>query len=157
MELKSSAFHEGQPIPPKYTCDGDDVSPPLVWADAPGGTKSFAIVSDDPDAPMGAWVHWVIYNLPADLSGLEEGLPKTETLPNGAKQGITDFGTAGYGGPCPPPGKPHRYFFKLHALDQMFPLPPKLTKSKLLSAVQGHILAEARLVGLYSRSRKSSE
>lgn len=154
MQIRSSAFQEGETIPQKYTCDGDDVSPPLAWAEIPAGTKSFALISDDPDAPMGTWVHWVVYDLPAHLTELGEDIPKTDTLPDGAKHGITDFGTAGYGGPCPPPGKFHRYYFKLYALDALLKLPPKVSKGKLLKAMQGRILAEAQLMGRYSRSRR---
>lgn len=151
FELKSSAFQKDQPIPRKYTCDGLDVSVPLRWTDPPPGTKSFALIADDPDAPGGTWVHWVLYDLPADTRELPEGVPAQETLPNGAKQGLNDFRRVGYGGPCPPPGPVHRYFFKLYALDGRTNLRPRATKQQLLDAVKGHILAEAQLVGRYKR------
>jgi len=151
FRIESPAFQTNGKIPQKYTCDGTDVSPPLVWSGAPEGTKSFALICDDPDAPVGTWVHWVIYDLPPDRRELPEAVPKTERLANGAKQGMTDFRRVGYGGPCPPPGKPHRYFFKLYALDTPLDLPPKATKADLLMAVNGHVLAQAELVGLYQR------
>jgi len=150
MKLISSAFKEGEMIPSKYTCDGPDVSPPLEWSDAPAGTKSFALISDDPDAPVGTWVHWVIFNIPANEHKLEENVPKTEVLKNGARQGKNDFGRLGYGGPCPPGGT-HRYFFKLYALDRELDLRPGATKRDLLKAMEGHVLAEAYLMGKYKR------
>jgi Raf kinase inhibitor-like YbhB/YbcL family protein len=152
MEIKvtSSAFQEGGMIPPKYTCDGEDVSPPLEWDGIPDEAQSIALISDDPDAPMGTWVHWVLYNLPADARGLEEGIPANEVLTNGAKQGTTDFGRVGYGGPCPPGGT-HRYFFKVYALDAQVEPAPAATKEQLLKAIQGHILAEGQLMGKYKR------
>lgn len=151
FELKSSAFKAKDTIPTQYTCDGADKSPPLSWNAPPQGTKSLALIADDPDAPMGTWVHWVLYDLPADTKELPEGIPKKETLENGAKQGITDFRKVGYGGPCPPPGPAHRYFFKLYALDTKLNLPPRATKKDVEKAMQGHILANAELVGLYRR------
>lgn len=153
MKLASAAFREGQTIPTKHTCDGADVSPLLTWSDAPAATKSFALICDDPDAPVGTWVHWVIYGLPATAKELPENLATTETLPNGAKQGFNDFRRIGYGGPCPPPGGPHRYFFKLYALDAELPLKPRATKQDLLRAMEGHILAESQLIGTYRRGR----
>jgi Raf kinase inhibitor-like YbhB/YbcL family protein len=151
MEIKSSAFQNGGDIPRKYTCDATDVSPPLRWENAPSGAKAFALISDDPDAPVGTWVHWVIYDLPADTKELAEGMKTSETLPNGAKQGINDFRKVGYGGPCPPPGPAHRYFFKLYALDALTNLKPRATKQQLLDVMKGHILAEVQLVGRYKR------
>jgi len=158
MELKitSSAFTEGQPIPQKHTCQGSDVSPPLKWTGAPSNTKSFALIADDPDAPdpkapKMTWVHWVIYDLPASTVGLPEDTPKTASFPNGAKQGITDFKRVGYGGPCPPPGGAHRYFFKLYALDTVLDLKSGATKPELLQAMEGHILAQGQLMGTYQR------
>jgi Raf kinase inhibitor-like YbhB/YbcL family protein len=150
MELKSQAFQSGELIPAKYTCDGPDISPPLSWSDPPAGTKSFALISDDPDAPVGTWVHWVIWNIPVSARSLEENLPKKESLPNGAKQGTTDFRRIGYGGPCPPSGT-HRYFFKLYALDTTLNLPATTTKKDLEKAMQGRILAQAELIGKYRR------
>lgn len=149
--LKSQAFKEGDLIPTKYTCEGPDVSPPLRWGDPPHGTRSFALIADDPDAPMGTWVHWVIFNLPERQRDLPEGVPTQETLPNGARQGLNDFKNVGYGGPCPPPGKPHRYYFRLYALDTMLDLKPRATKARVLEACKGHILAEAQLMGRFGR------
>ena len=152
MKLESSAFQPGAMIPAKYTCDGEDLSPPLNWSDPPGGTQSFALISDDPDAPVGTWVHWVMWNIPASARALEESLPKTASLPNGAKQGTTDFRRVGYGGPCPPSGT-HRYFFKLYALDATLNLPASTTKKDLEKAMHSHTLAQAELMGKYHRRR----
>ena len=151
FQIKSRGFIQGQAIPKKFTCDGQDVSPYLIWTDPPAGTKSFALIADDPDAPMGTWVHWVLYDLPAETGQLPEGVPPLETLEDGTKQGMTDFKRVGYGGPCPPPGKPHRYFFKLYAVDKKLGLPPKATKEQVLNAIQGHTLGEAQLMGTYKR------
>ncbi|MBI4455597.1 MAG: YbhB/YbcL family Raf kinase inhibitor-like protein [Acidobacteria bacterium] len=151
FELKSSAFQQNQPIPKKYACDGTDVSAPLSWSDPPEGTKSFALIVDDPDAPVGTWVHWVLYDLPAATRTLTEAIPAQEALKTGGSQGINDFKKVGYGGPCPPPGRAHRYFFKLYALDQKTSLKPRATKEQLLNAMKGHILAETQLVGTYKR------
>jgi len=150
LKITSPAFKEGEMIPKKYTCDGPDVSPPLAWSPVPAGTKSLALVCDDPDAPRGTWVHWVIYNLRAELNELQEGIPKQSALKNGAKQGTNDFGDIGYGGPCPP--ALHRYFFKIYALDVMLDLGAGATKAKLLKALEGHILAQGQLAGKYKRS-----
>ncbi len=150
MELNSSAFSQGRAIPAKYTCDGKDVSPPLTWTETPPGTKSLALIADDPDAPMGTWVHWVIYNLPPATRQLPEEFPTDGPLPDGTIQGKTDFGRTGYGGPCPPSGT-HRYFFHLFALDTVLSLPPASTAKQLKAAMQGHILAEAELMGTYRR------
>jgi len=151
ISIASTAFSDGQPIPDKYTCTGQDVSPPLAWSGAPTGTKSFALIADDPDAPMGTWVHWVIYNLPPAVTGLAESTPPSLELPNGSKQGVNDFSNIGYGGPCPPSGKPHRYFFKLYALDIALNLKSGATKKQLLKAMTGHVLAEGQLTGTYQR------
>jgi hypothetical protein len=150
MKLTSQAFQPGDLIPAKYTCAGLDVSPPLTWSDPPAGTRSFALISDDPDAPVGTWVHWVIWNIPPSARALEENLPKTASLPDGARQGTTDFKRVGYGGPCPPSGT-HRYFFKLYALDATLDLPSSATKKDLEKAMQKHILAQAELMGKYRR------
>lgn len=152
MDLKvtSQSFSEGGKIPVKYTCDGKDISPPLSWSGGPDNTRSYAIISDDPDAPVGTWVHWVIYNIPADVTSLPEDVPKAEKLENGAVQGRNDFKKYGYGGPCPPGGT-HRYFFKVYALDTMIDEGPGLTKKQLLKAMEGHILAQGELMGKYSR------
>ena len=151
LTLTSSAFAPQTMIPPRYTCTGEDVSPALAWTEPPAGTKSFALINDDPDAPAGTWVHWVIYNLPPTSRGLEERVPNQEQLPDKAAQGLNDFRRVGYGGPCPPPGRPHRYVFTLYALDTTLPLPPKSTKAQVERAMKGHVLSKARLVGLYQR------
>ena len=150
MKIESSVFEEGGMIPSKYTCDGENVSPPLTWDGVPDEAKSLALINDDPDAPSGDWVHWVVYNLPPTVTGLLENVPAKEILENGAMHGKTDFGRIGYGGPCPPGGT-HRYFFKLYALDTMVDMPYGCTKAELLRAIEGHIIAEARLTGKYSR------
>jgi len=150
IEIKSSAFEEGGMIPKKYTCDGADVSPPLSWTSVPEGTKTIALICDDPDAPMGTWVHWVLFNLPADVKELPESVPSEKNLDNGAMQGTNDFGNIGYGGPCPPGGT-HRYYFKFYALDTEVNLQGGATKKELLKAMEGHILAEGQLMGRYKR------
>lgn len=151
IELTSTAFQKGETIPKQYTGDGADQSPSLRWSDPPSGTKSLALICDDPDAPRGTWVHWVLFNLPAQARELNESVPTTETLANGAKQGKNDFGNIGYGGPSPPKGKPHRYFFKLYALDVNLDLPPGAIKAELEKAMKGHTLAEGQLMGTYKR------
>lgn len=150
IKIKSLAFVPGGKIPGKYTCDGMDISPPLAWTSGPEGTKTFAIICDDPDAPMGTWVHWVLFNLPADIIELRENVPPERELESGAKQGMNDFRKIGYGGPCPPGGT-HRYYFKLYALDTEINLEAGATKSELLKAMEGHILAEGQLMGRYER------
>jgi len=147
MQLSSTAFQEGAVIPVVHTGDGQDRSPPLTWSGAPGAAKSFALVCDDPDAPRGTWVHWVLFNLPADQHELPAGGP----LPPGALQGKNDFGKLGYGGPAPPRGKPHRYYFRVYALDTILSLPEGATKPQLEQAMKGHILATGQLMGKYSR------
>jgi len=149
--LSSPGFEPGEPIPKQYTCDGRNVSPPLRWRDAPAGTKALALVCDDPDAPAGTWVHWVIYDIPAATSELREAVPPDEKLAGEALQGDNDFRKVGYGGPCPPPGKPHRYVFKLYALDAATGLAPHATKDALLKAIKGHVAGEAQLIGTYRR------
>jgi len=151
IQVTSPAFKEGQPIPVKHTCDSQDVSPPLKWIGVPSGTQSLALIADDPDAPMGTWVHWVLYGLSPTLTELPENVDKSQHVLGGARQGITDFKRLGYGGPCPPPGKPHRYYFKLYALDTEIDLPPGATKKQLLEAMEGHILAQGQLMGTYQR------
>jgi Raf kinase inhibitor-like YbhB/YbcL family protein len=151
LTLSSNSFEAGGTIPKKFTCDAQDSSPELHWSDPPAGTKSFALTADDPDAPAGTWVHWVLYDLPGDLRALAESVPKQEALPNGARQGRNDFRKTGYGGPCPPPGKPHRYFFKLYALDAKLDLKASATKAELERAMSGHVLAHAELIGRYGR------
>lgn len=151
ITLTSTAFAEGGRIPNRYTCDAEDSSPPLAWGSLPTGTESLALIADDPDAPVGTWVHWVIYDMPATLNGLSEGIPKSLSVPEIGKQGLTDFRKPGYGGPCPPKGKPHRYFFKLYALDTLLNLDPGVSKAEVEKAMKGHILAQGQLMGLYSR------
>lgn len=149
FELKSAAFENGGHIPKKYTCDGPDVSPPLSWTDPPEGTRSLALICDDRDAPVGSWVHWVLFGLPPETRELTEGVPTQRTLPRGGKQGRNDFRRIGYGGPCPPRGPAHRYFFKLYALDAEPDLMPGATKREFVRAIEGHILAETELMGRY--------
>jgi Raf kinase inhibitor-like YbhB/YbcL family protein len=149
--IESQAFKHGGLIPAKFTCDGEDVSPALTWDGPPQGTKSFALIYDDPDAPMGTWVHWVIYGIPAGKTGLPEGVPKDETFEGSMRQGLNSWHRIGYGGPCPPPGKPHRYFFKLHALDAELGLPAGLEKKELIEATKGHVIGRAEFHGLYER------
>jgi Raf kinase inhibitor-like YbhB/YbcL family protein len=145
MKLTSTAFIEGAPIPERFTCEADDVSPALAWTNAPAGTKSFALICDDPDAPGKTWVHWVVWGIPESATALPEGF-------TGASQGMTDSRRAGYSGPCPPPGKPHRYFFKLYALSSALSLPPRATKADLERAMEGRIMATATLMGTFARS-----
>jgi Raf kinase inhibitor-like YbhB/YbcL family protein len=153
MELTSTAFKEGAPIPVNYTCDAKDVSPPLKWTGVPAGAKSLVLIVDDPDAPVGTWAHWVLYDLPAAATEMGENIPKSQFLAGGAKQGLNDFRRLGYGGPCPPPGKPHRYFFKLYALDVVLDLKPGLTKKDLERAMEKHILAQGQVMGTYQRKQ----
>lgn len=161
MKLSSPAFSANGLIPAMYTCDfhqgaaarsHQDISPALNWDEPPAGTQSFALICDDPDAPGKTWVHWVLYDLPATSRELPESVPPKATLANGGVHGVNDFGNLGYGGPCPPSGT-HRYFFKLYALDQMLGLKPGATKGELLTAMEGHILAAAELVGRYARQK----
>ncbi len=151
MKITSTAFAEGGSIPARYTCDGEDISPPLRWDSVPDGTKSIALICDDPDAPGRTFVHWVLYNLPPDTRELPENVTREPALSNGTRQGRTDFGRIGYGGPCPPGGT-HRYYFKIYALDaEIDPNRSGLTKSDVLKAMKGHILAEGQLMGKYTR------
>jgi Raf kinase inhibitor-like YbhB/YbcL family protein len=151
IQVTSAEFAEGQAIPTQFTCQGDDISPPLHWSQVPGNARSLALIADDPDAPMGTWVHWVIYGILPGTDGLTDKVPAAENLPTGAKQGMNDFGRVGYGGPCPPPGKAHRYFFTLYALDIELNLKPRAAKKELLAAMESHILAQGRLMGTYQR------
>lgn len=151
LELSSPVFSEGEAIPRKYTCDGPDVSPPLRWHGTPEEARALALICDDPDAPAGTWVHWVAYGIPASVVGLPEAVPTDPLTEDGWAQGRNDFKRIGYGGPCPPAGGPHRYFFKLYALDTEPDLEPGATKGELLAAMEGHVLAEARLLGTYAR------
>lgn len=149
IAVTSTAFKEGEPIPRQHTCQGINISPPLEWTATPGA-KTLAIVCDDPDAPGGAWTHWLVYNLPAATIGLIENMPAQDKVAGGGMQGTNDFGKIGYGGPCPPSGT-HHYFFRLYALDAELPLKPGATKDQLLKAMEGHILAQGQLMGTYSR------
>jgi len=150
IKLESSVFKANSLIPSKYTCDGEDISPPLSWDEPPSGTQSLALIVDDPDAPGGIFVHWVLYNIPATVRQLTAEIAAVSTLPNGGVQGKNDFGKFGYGGPCPPSGT-HRYFFKLYALDKKLGLEPGATKAQIMTAMDSHILAMAQLIGRYQR------
>jgi len=149
FEISSPAFANAGAIPSKFSCDGRDISPALTWAEPPAGTQSFALIMDDPDAPMGTWVHWVLYNIPASTRNLTESTPTDPQLSDGSLQGKTSAGSAGYHGPCPPSGT-HRYFFKLYALDTMLSLSGNADKKELLKAMEGHILANVELMGTFS-------
>lgn len=151
LNLSSPSFSNGGDIAKQFTCDGSDLSPQLSWTEPSAGTKSFALLADDPDAPVGNWNHWTAWNLPPDLRSLPEGVPKTPHLPDGTDQGINDFHKPGYNGPCPPAGKPHRYYFKLFALDSKLDLKPNASKRELERAMKGHILAQAEWMGRYKR------
>jgi Raf kinase inhibitor-like YbhB/YbcL family protein len=151
ITVTSTAFTENGMIPKKYTCDDRDVSPELSWSNVPQNAKSIALICDDPDAPVGTWVHWVVFNMPATANGLPEGTTGVKGLPAGARQGINDFRKRDYGGPCPPSGI-HRYFFKVYALDTMLDLKEGASKADLLNAIEGHILGQGQLMGRYSRS-----
>jgi Raf kinase inhibitor-like YbhB/YbcL family protein len=150
IKVTSPAFAEDEKIPSQYACDGDNISPPLNWEKVPDGTKSIALIVDDPDAPGGTFVHWVLYDLPAHLEGLPEDLPRDKSFPIGGEQGINSSDELGYLGPCPPSGT-HRYFFKVYALDEKTNLPAGETKAKLLEAMEGHILGQGQIMGKYRR------
>jgi hypothetical protein len=147
IQLSSAAFSPGAAIPRKYSCDGADVSPPLAWSGVPDGTRSLALIVDDPDAPRGTWSHWIVFRLPPATNSLPEGGP----LPAGTLTGRNDFRRTGYGGPCPPPGTSHRYFFRLYALDREVALESDATRQDLLDHIRDHILAQGELVGTYAR------
>jgi hypothetical protein len=151
LPITSTAFKDGERIPSKYTRDDEDLSPPLSWSGAPQGTKSYALIMDDPDAPLQIFTHWILFNLSARVESLPEGVPKREKLENGGLQGKNDFGEMGYGGPAPPPGKVHRYRFHLYALDTELELEPGASKQDVLKAMEGHVLAEGEITGTYSR------
>ena len=151
FNLQSGDFANGAEIPKQFTCSGEDRSPELEWKGAPAGTRTFALIVDDPDAPVGTWVHWVIFNIPASAHGLHGGFEKKDQLADGTRQGQNDFRKIGYNGPCPPPGKPHRYFFKLYALNAELSLRPGATKGDLEQAMKGHILGQAEWMGRYQR------
>ncbi len=151
ISLKSSAFAEGEMIPKVHSSDGKDISPALSWSGVPSGCRSIALICDDPDAPVGTWVHWVIFNIPANATALPEGVPKDKVLADASRQGGNDFRRIGYDGPSPPAGPAHRYFFKIYALDTTLDLQPGVSKKELLKAMEGHILAEGQLMGKYKR------
>jgi len=151
FSITSTAFADGAEIPVKYSCNGESISPPLDWSEVPTGTASFALILDDPDAPVGVFTHWVIFNLPPDTRGLPEALPKDGTLASGALQGKNGGGSTRYIGPCPPRGTPHHYRFTLYALDKSLDLAAGASKDQVLQAIEGHILAQSQLVGLYQR------
>jgi Raf kinase inhibitor-like YbhB/YbcL family protein len=150
FSVKTTAFSEGGLIPKKYTCDGADISPALMWSGVPAGTQSLALIADDPDAPVGTWTHWIIWNIPRG-DALPEDVAKTQGLKNQAQQGTNDFKRIGYGGPCPPPGKAHRYFFKLFALDTQLALKAGASRSELEKAMKAHVLSQAEVMGRYGR------
>ncbi len=151
LEIRSASFKSSEEIPLRYTYNDENLSPHLSWSDVPPGTRSFVIICEDPDAPLKAWVHWIIFNIPKDTRELKEGQSAQEILDNGAIQGSNDFGNLGYDGPAPPPASSHRYIFKLYALDTMLNLKPRTAKKELLKAIQGHIIGEAKLIGTYGR------
>jgi len=151
LDIESDVFKSNGYIPDRYSCDAQDFSPALAWSDAPAAARSFALICDDPDAPFKVWVHWVIFNIPANTNRLKENISDEEMASLGIVQGINDFGSLGYRGPCPPQGKPHRYFFKLYALDSTLSLEEGATKSQLIEAMQGHIIAESKIVASYQR------
>lgn len=150
LKVTSPAFAGGSMIPVKYTCDGENVSPPLNWSGAPSGTKSLALVCDDPDAPSGEWVHWVLFNIPPLTRALGEAVTRDGVLADGSRQGVNDFRKTGYDGPCPPGGT-HRYYFKVYALGTVLNLAPGAAKADLMKAMNGQVLAEGHLMGLYRR------
>ncbi|MCF7873866.1 MAG: YbhB/YbcL family Raf kinase inhibitor-like protein [Candidatus Omnitrophica bacterium] len=153
MNLESDVFKNGGYIPGRYTCEGKNYSPSLTWDDLPRGTKSLALIVDDPDAPAGIWVHWVVYNIPSDLEGIEENISGEKFNSLGIRQGKNDFGKIGYNGPCPPSGSAHKYSFKLYALDKNITARGGATKSELIDLIQGHIIAETKLSGFYQRQK----
>jgi Raf kinase inhibitor-like YbhB/YbcL family protein len=151
FELTSTAFAPDATIPVVHTCDGADRSPPLAWREPPANAQAFALVCEDPDAPAGTWVHWVLYGLPPTARTLPSGVAALEKLPDGSRQGTNDFRRIGWGGPCPPPGKAHRYVFRLQALDAPVDVPPGASRDALRRAVEGHVVGEATLTGRYGR------
>lgn len=151
FELKSSAFSAGQSIPIQFTCDGEHISPPLVWSGAPLQTATFTLIVDDPDAPRGIFTHWVLFNIPGDVNHLDQHVPQKHHLANGVVQGNNDFGSPGYGAPCPPKGNAHCYRFTLYALDVTMPPQAGISKQQILSVIQGHVLDQAQLIGTYQR------
>lgn len=151
LEIKSDAFPNGGYISSQYACDSDNISPALNWSDVPSDTKSFVLICDDPDAPFKRWTHWIVFNIPKDKTNLSKNIPQIGILGDGMIQGINDFGRVGYGGPCPPPGRAHRYFFKLYALDSELDLDENSTKEAVLEAIKGHVISETETFGIYQR------
>lgn len=151
MQISAKAFTGGNPIPERFTCDGSDCSPALEWDQVPTAAKSLALLTEDPDAPGGTWTHWILFDLPPEQKGLPEDVAKTQYLPGGAKQGLNDFRRLGYGGPCPPPGRSHRYYFRLYALDCLLDLKPGTTRKEFERAMHGHVLEQAQMMGTYQR------
>ncbi|MDP4199423.1 MAG: YbhB/YbcL family Raf kinase inhibitor-like protein [Bacteroidota bacterium] len=151
MTMTSNAFKNDESIPQRYSCQGDNLSPALSWGNTPNGTNSYALVCEDPDAPHGTFIHWVVYNIPAGEHGLGENIPKKNVLPNGTRQGKNGAGQTGYSGPCPPAGKAHRYYFRLYALDSHINIAGDVTRDKLMSAIEGHVLGEGEIMGTYQR------
>lgn len=151
LNISSSAFEEGSRIPSKYSCQGEDVSPPLRWGEPPSGTQSFVLIMDDPDAPGGIFTHWVLFNLPSATQQLQEAIPSTAQLSDGSLQGENDFSKIGYGGPCPPSGRPHQYRFTVYGLDRMLDLKAGASKKQVLEAMEGHILGQGQLTGSFQR------
>jgi len=149
--LQSTAFTNGGEIPKRYTCDGSNLSPALNWDDVPAGTQSLVLIVDDPDAPMGTWTHWILWNIPAKVTVLPEGVPQVEVLDNGARQGKNDSQHIGYDGPCPPSGKPHRYFFKLYALDARLEVKAGASRNEFEFAMKQHVLSQTEWMGTYRR------
>lgn len=151
FQIASAAFHEGASIPVRFTCKDEDVSPPLAWTAPPHGTRTFALIVEDPDAPGGIWTHWVVFNLPAQARSLSENEPRQAQLPGGGLQGRNSFGHVGYGGPCPPAGPAHRYLFRLYALDSMLSLKAGASRQEVLAAIRGHVLGHTQLMGRFKR------
>lgn len=151
MDVASSSFYNRANIPKKYTCDAENISPNINWWNVPAGVKSFAVICEDPDSPSGTWTHWVIFNIPPTKKSLPENTPQSDKLADGSIQGTNSFDKNGYGGPCPPKGKPHRYIFRLFALDSMLQLDSKAKRDDVLSEVRNHTIAETRLIGYYGR------
>ncbi len=149
--ITSTAFSNGGEIPRRFTCSGEDLSPALTWNDTPPNTQSLVLIADDPDAPAGTWTHWIVWNIPGHATLLPEAVPPNQVLDNGARQGRNDFNRIGYGGPCPPPGRPHRYFFRLYALDARLGLQPGSARSELEPAMKSHIIAQAEWMGMFKR------
>jgi Raf kinase inhibitor-like YbhB/YbcL family protein len=149
--MTTTAFAAGAEIPEQYTCKGQDISPPLQWSGAPAKTGSFVVIMDDPDAPAGVWVHWVMWNLPRSAHALAEGVAKQDQMDDGSRQGNNSFQRIGYNGPCPPPGHTHRYFFRLYALDEKLVLTPPVSRTDVDAAMRGHVLAETEYMGTFHR------